>query len=76
MMSGERILATMANELPAILRQLESSDIVLRSAGLQRLRDFAEMVQPWRGSARRVSRRAVLRAGVTTFVGMSMGRDD
>lgn len=74
-MNAQRLLHTMATELPTILRQLESPDPVLRAAAMQRLRDFGEMSAPWRALGRQASRRGLLRAGAT-FAAMSMKRDD
>lgn len=76
-MSAERLLTTMANEIEPIIRQIESSDPALRSAALMRLRDFAQMLAPWRSAAlnRPVTRRGFLRAGAT-FAAMSLKRDD
>lgn len=70
----QRLLTTMASELPTIIRQLQSSDPDLHSAAVLRLTSFAEMTERWR-RVRRVSRRGVLRAGAT-FVAMSLHRDD
>lgn len=77
-MHPNRVLQTLATELPTILRQLESTDPALRSAAVQRLRDFAGMTEPWRApAARQVSRRGLLRAGVgATFVAMAVGREE
>lgn len=76
-MHSDRLFTLIANELPKIVSQLESGDVVLRSAALMRLRDFAEMTAPWRsGLSRRTSRRAVVRAVGATFAAMSMPRDD
>lgn len=75
-MSSDRLLRTIATELPAIVRQLESENPQLHSAAHQRLCDFAAMTEAWR-SQRRVSRRGLLRgAGVVTFAAMSLKRDD
>ena len=63
----------MSNELPTIIRQLQSSDPVLRAAGIQRLQDFSEMTADWR--SHRVTRRKFLRAGAT-FAALSFRRDD
>lgn len=66
----------MSNELPTIIRQLQSSDPALHNAAMLRLGNFAEMTEGWR-QVRRVSRRGVLRAGVgATFAAMSIKRDD
>lgn len=76
-MSAQNTLRTIANELPGILRQLDSADPALRAAGRQRLADFAGMLAPWRVTlARRVSRRGLLRgAGVATFAAMAIKED-
>lgn len=74
MHDARQLLTTMANELPAILRQLDSNDPALQTAARLRLADFAKQLAPWRG--RPVSRRGLLRAGaVTTFAAMSC-KDD
>lgn len=72
-MHSERLLKTMATELPTLIRQLQSSDPSLHSAAVQRLGDFAEMTERWR--VRRVAGLGGLRAGAT-FVAMSIKRDD
>ena len=72
-MEHERLLTTMANELPTITRQLESSDPLLRSAARIRLDDFARMLAPWRGHT--MSRRGLLRAGAS-FAALSLKMDD
>lgn len=69
-MNSERLLKTMATELPTLIRQLQSSDPSLHSAAVQRLGDFAEMTERWR-----VRRVAWLQAS-PTFVAMSVKRDD
>ena len=75
-MHEQRLLTTMANELPTIIRQLQSSDPALESAAMQRLGNFAEMTERWR-RVRRVSRRGLLRAGAgVTFAAMSLKKDD
>lgn len=72
---SERLLQTMATELPAILRQLESTDPILHAAARQRLADFAAMTDRYR--TRKVGRRAMLRgAGLATFAALSVGKDD
>lgn len=78
----QRLLTTMASELPTIIRQLQSSDLELQSAAMLRLGNFAEMTERWR-RVRRVSRRGVLQAAPrggnplgATFVAMSLQRDD
>ena len=72
-MEHECLLTTMANELPTIIRQLESPDPLLRSAAKMRLADFARMLGPWRG--RTLSRRGLLRAGAT-FATLALKPDD
>lgn len=77
-MHARDTLRTIANELPGILRQIDSADPALRAAGRQRLADFAEMLALWRSNSaqRRVSRRDLLRqAGVATFAAMAF-KDD
>lgn len=80
-MRTERLLRTMATELPTLIRQLQSSDPSLHSAAVQRLGDFAEMTERWRVGAgrplrdRRVAGLGGLRPG-PTFVAMSIKRDD
>lgn len=69
MESAHRLVAKISRELPGILRQLESSDPVLRTAAIMRLRDFAAMTEPWR-------QRCVSPMNPLTFVGMSLKRDD
>lgn len=78
-MSAQNTLRTIANELPGILRQLDSADPLLGAAAVQRLRDFADMTEPLRAAgmgAKRVSRRGLLRAGAgVTFAAMAF-KDD
>jgi len=74
-MNKDRLLRTMANELPAILRQIQSPDPILRAAGAQRLADFVVMTEPWRGSALRASGRRG-RRGPVTFAAMSLKKGD
>lgn len=71
---SDKLLTTMATELPAILRQLQSTDPILHAAALQRLRDFADMSASYR--TRKVSRRAMLRGAGLGFVALSVKRDD
>lgn len=74
-MDSERLLHTMANELDVIIRQLQSSDPLLRTAAILRLMDFSSALAPHRG--RVLSRRAALRAGVAAgFVALSLKNDD
>lgn len=69
------LLHTIARELPAIVRQIESNNPVLYAAGLQRLRDFERMTAALRGKT--VSRRGLLRkASFVTFAAMSLKADD
>lgn len=77
-MHARDLLTTMATEIPAVIRQLESDDPLLRAAATQRLRDFERMLAPWRGRVlgRPVSRRGLLRAGAVTFAAMSVPRED
>lgn len=74
-MNKERLLRTMANELPAILRQIQSPDPLLRAAGAQRLADFVVMTEPWRGPVQRAGGHRG-RRGPVTFAAMSLKRDD
>lgn len=74
-MSKERVFRTMANELPAILRQLQSPDPTLRAAGAQRLADFVVMTEPWRGPVQRAGGHRG-RRGPVTFAAMSLKKDD
>lgn len=70
----EELLETMATELNGAIRQVQSDDPVIYTAGLMRLQDLERKIARWR--VRRVSRRGVLRAGVgATFAAMSVGKD-
>lgn len=73
MSMSEKLLRTMANELPVIIRQLQAEDATLNFAALQRLDDFAQMTAVWRGQ--KVSRRRILGAGVT-FAAMAIKPED
>ena len=72
-MQAQELLQAMAKELPTILRQLTSGNAVKESAGLMRLRDFAEMSVRW--NTQRMTRRSVLSAGAT-FAGLAIRPDD
>jgi hypothetical protein len=66
-------LHQIANELPFLVRQLESNDPILRAAGLMRLRDLARVCAARRGGAE--VRSPPTRAGAS-FVALSGNRDD
>lgn len=74
-MRHEHLFTTIATELPTICRQLESPDAAVRAAGLHRLRDFVQMLEPAR-SQRRVSRRRFMGRAAATFAALSIPRDD
>jgi hypothetical protein len=72
-----KTFATIATELPGLITQLESGDPTLRAVAVMRLKDFAQMTEPWRGAmGRSTSRRAVVRAVGATFAALSFRDDD
>jgi len=74
-MQNEELLETMARELGGAIRQVQSDDPMVYTAGLMRLQDMERMIARWR--VRRVSRRGLMRAGVgATFAAMSISKDD
>ena len=72
---NEELLEAMATELNGAIRQVQSDDPVIYTAGLMRLQDLERKIARWR--VRRVSRRGILRAGAAvTFAAMSVKMDD
>jgi hypothetical protein len=73
---SKHLFATIAQELPTLIAQLESGDPTLRAVAVMRLKDFAQMLAPWRGAlGKQTSRRGLLRAGAT-FAALSFRDDD
>jgi hypothetical protein len=68
-MNRERVLRTIATELPVVLRQVGSANVTLHLAAIQRLHDWVQMTEPWRRG-----QFAAHRAG-TTFAAMTTGVD-
>jgi len=75
MSNYEDLIETMARELNGAIRQVQSDNPVIATAGFMRLQELERMTARWR--VRRVSRRGLMRAGVgVTFAAMSAGKDD
>ena len=71
---NEELLEAMATELNGAIRQVQSDDPMVYTAGLMRLQDLERTIERWR--VRRVSRRGVLRGAGLGFVALSVKRDD